>query len=217
MINFDSIFNETYEQLNNMNEELNKGVAPTILNESISPRLLKLTGKNRGSYLLKLDTLLRGLDTADAYYDSEWTNYWLDGMTAEEAGTEFSDDDDYFRMLNIFEKTYSNCMSAGYYINDPEEARNYQKLADLILERDFGITEPVMRAGGVLSPEIETDEMKAGHDAAARGFINEIKREIIDCDERIAELQRQIDKKLKEKEMLQQRLQDRINKFKEAQ
>lgn len=216
MINFDSTFNETYEQLNSMNEELSKDAA-SIINESISPRLLRLTGRNRGSYLLKLDTLLKGLDTADAYYNSEWTKYWLDGMTAEEAGMEFSDDDDYFRMLKIFEDTYSKYIHVGYYIKNQEEAKEYQKLADLILERDFGITEPVMRSGGVPSPTVDSDEMRAGHDAAAKGFINEIKREIIECDEKIAELQLQIDKKLKEKEKLQQQLQDRINKFKVAQ
>ncbi len=133
-------FLETFDELDKLTE-----ASAAAVDSQINPRVLKLKGKARGKYLLKLDTILKGIDHKDAYYNSEWIKYWLDGMNAEEAGTEFANNDDYFKMLNIFKdlfsKYYSYGFDFGWQSDDTSwpEDKQYINLVKSI-EKDFGFT-----------------------------------------------------------------------------
>ncbi len=136
----DTTLLETFEELDKLTE------APTATVEGqINPRILNLKGKSRGKYLLKLDTILKGIDHSDAYYNSEWIKYWLDGMDAEEAGVEFADDDDYYKMLNIFKDLFSRYYKYGFDFGWQSEGTDWledNKYISIVksVENDFGFT-----------------------------------------------------------------------------
>lgn len=68
-----------------------------------------------GEKAWQLNEIIQGMNNEEAYFDTEWLYIWPDGESFEEAKEDFTDEEDYKELEELFIEIYKYYHDDGLY------------------------------------------------------------------------------------------------------